>query len=342
MDAHAHLISLGWAGPGHSLDSAPLLQRKGRHGLAYDSSQKTNTGRGLVKPLLISQKKNSFGVGKKAHEPAAGNDWWLKGFENALSNIGKDRGREGTSGTATPESTNCAAYAGKHSGLYGFFVKGQEMKGTIREDAWENSRGRKRKSDAFDNDQHVSASSSTITPVRRISQEKHKSKSEAVADFEQISQFLTLMDKDQKRGERKATADPTQEFEQMGHLFEAGLPKEKATKDGMDGETCNITPEVGQKLKGKMGLGRKEAKVKNPSMPSQLPEKEQRRQRRRAAKAAAESDASEETALSSAIRSTQVPGFQADAMVSAHEALRGAGRKTQKGKNRPAKPQTNG
>ena len=73
MDAHAHLLSLGWAGPGHSLDSRPLLQHKGRHGLAYEPSQRKSTGRGLVKPLLVSQKKNGFGVGKKAYEPAAGN-----------------------------------------------------------------------------------------------------------------------------------------------------------------------------------------------------------------------------------------------------------------------------
>ena len=69
MNAEAHLISLGWAGPGNALNSH-IKAHKGRGGL------------GLTKPLLVSQKKNTFGIGKKVHEPASGNDWWLKGFEN--------------------------------------------------------------------------------------------------------------------------------------------------------------------------------------------------------------------------------------------------------------------
>src|SRR5271170_6521479 len=125
MDAQAHLLSLGWAGPGHSLDSRP---HKGRRGLAYDPNQVHNTGNGLIKPLLVSQKKNTFGIGKKAHEPAAGNEWWLKGFEVALGNIGKSDG-ERTSGTATPLDTS--GYRGKHAGLYQFFVRGGEIEGTI-------------------------------------------------------------------------------------------------------------------------------------------------------------------------------------------------------------------
>lgn len=148
MDAHAHLLSLGWAGPGHSLDSRPQLQHKGRRGLAYDpsnnnsNSNSNNNGRGLVKPLLVSQKKNSFGVGKRTHEPAAGNEWWLKGFENALSNIGKNNSSGATSGTATPESPSTAVDGGKHSGLYGFFVKGQQMEGTIRGEMRKQSGGK--------------------------------------------------------------------------------------------------------------------------------------------------------------------------------------------------------
>ena len=135
---------------GHSLDSRP---HKGRRGLAYDPKQAQNNGNGLIKPLLMSQKRNTFGIGKKAHEPAAGNEWWLKGFEAALSNVGKSES-ERTSGTATPELGHPAnGHSGKHIGLYGFFVKGGEMEGTIGSQEREECtsiRRQKRKSDELD------------------------------------------------------------------------------------------------------------------------------------------------------------------------------------------------
>jgi nucleolar protein TMA23 len=204
MDAHAHLLSLGWAGPGHSLDSRP---HKGRRGLAYDPKQAQNTGNGLIKPLLISQKKNTFGIGKKAHEPAAGNEWWLKGFETALSNVGKSES-ERTSGTATPElSRPVNGVTGKHVGLYGFFVK--------------------RKSDALDSHVELSDSSdggerSTETRPRK----KRKSK-EGTEDFEQVGAFLQARDKDEKRRQRKQKADALEEFQQVGEFFEARSSRRK-------------------------------------------------------------------------------------------------------------------
>jgi nucleolar protein TMA23 len=227
MDAHAHLLSLGWAGPGHSLDSRP---HKGRRGLAYDPKQAQNTGNGLIKPLLISQKKNTFGIGKKAHEPAAGNEWWLKGFETALSNVGKSES-ERTSGTATPElSRPVNGVTGKHVGLYGFFVKGGEMEGTIGLEAGEeyaSTTRKKRKSDALDSHVELSDSSdggerSTETRPRK----KRKSK-EGTEDFEQVGAFLQARDKDEKRRQRKQKADALEEFQQVGEFFEARSSRRK-------------------------------------------------------------------------------------------------------------------
>jgi nucleolar protein TMA23 len=227
MDAHAHLLSLGWAGPGHSLDSRP---RKGRRGLAYDPKQVHNAGNGLIKPLLISQKKNTFGIGKKAHEPAAGNEWWLKGFETALSNVGKSES-ERTSGTATPELGRPAnGYVGKHMGLYGFFVKGGEMEGTIGLDAPKEftlTRRKKRGSDVLDS-KEGSPNSSDGEKQSTETRKKRKSK-EGTEEFEQVGAFLQARDKDEKRRRRKQKADALEEFQQVGEFFEARSSRRKAS-----------------------------------------------------------------------------------------------------------------
>jgi nucleolar protein TMA23 len=231
MDAHAHLLSLGWAGPGHSLDSRP---HKGRRGLAYDPKQAQNNGNGLIKPLLISQKKNTFGIGKKAHEPAAGNEWWLKGFETALSNVGKSES-ERTSGTATPELGSSAnGYTGKHMGLYGFFVKGGEMEGTIGPQVGEEDSStsrKKRKSDALEN--HESSQDSSDGKDLRVTRKKRKSEEgKGTEEFEQVSAFLQARDKDEKRRQRKQKPDALGEFRQVGEFFEVRSARRRASPDG--------------------------------------------------------------------------------------------------------------
>lgn len=227
MDAHAHLLSLGWAGPGHSLDSRP---HKGRRGLAYDPKQVHNTGSGLIKPLLISQKKNTLGIGKKAHEPAAGNEWWLKGFETALSNVGKSES-ERTSGTATPELGRPAnGYVGRHMGLYGFFVKGGDMEGTIGLDGPKEftlTRRKKRKSDGLDSKE---GSPNSSDGEKRPTEPRRKRKSkEGTEEFEQVGAFLQARDKDEKRRRRKQKADALEEFQQVGEFFEARSSRRKAS-----------------------------------------------------------------------------------------------------------------
>lgn len=217
MNAHAHLLSLGWAGPGHSLDSRPYKQ-KGHRGLAYDlksaESRSTNSGVGLVKPLLVSRRKDRFGIGKKAHEPSAGNEWWLKGFETALGNIGKSES-ERSSGIVTPVKSE-SAYAGKHEGLYEFFVKGQGMSGTIGEE--DNRRSKKRKSGAMNDDEGLASSSDTSADFGRRTEQKKK---DAAAEFEQVSAFIAARDNDRKVKRRDKKANSLQQFEQFGEFFDA-------------------------------------------------------------------------------------------------------------------------
>jgi nucleolar protein TMA23 len=230
MDAKAHLLSLGWAGPGHSLDSRP---HQGRRGLAYDPKQAPNNGNGLVKPLLISQKKNTLGIGKKAHEPAAGNEWWLKSFETALSDVGKSES-ERTSGTATPEQNHSAnRYRGKNTDLYSFFIKGAEIEGTIGPQGVEPKRSpkpKKRKSDSrhLPLDPSSSSSEDQKDPTEASAPKKPKSK-EGAEEFEQIGAFLQVRDQNEKRRRRKQKGDAVEEFQQVGEFFEVRSARRKVS-----------------------------------------------------------------------------------------------------------------
>lgn len=218
MDAHAHLLSLGWAGPGHALDSKPY-QQKGHRGLAYDPSKTSNTGNGLVKPLLVSQRKGRLGIGKKAHEPQAGNEWWLKGFESALGNVGKSESeRSSGASTPVPYSNN----GRKHTGLYSFFIKGQQMAGTIGEDG-EIIGSKKRKTDLLDGahnqDDDFQSLQTTATKSKR-------SKLVPAVEFELVSEYIALRDRDEKRKKRGERLSPVTEFRQVGDYIQARSEKE--------------------------------------------------------------------------------------------------------------------
>ncbi|KIV92435.1 hypothetical protein PV10_03734 [Exophiala mesophila] len=234
MDAHAHLISLGWAGPGHALDSRPYKQ-KGHRGLAYDPSQATaNTGNGLIRPLLISQRKGNLGIGKKAHEPQAGNDWWLKGFESALGNIGKSES-ERSSGTSTP----IVHSVGKHGGLYSFFVKGQHMEGTIGKATVDESGDDSNSS--LSTREGKKENQTTTSPRKRKADDgngvhnpksaKSSKKQKTAQDFEQVSQYIALRDQHEKRTSRPVRPSPVEEFRQVGEYLAARSEKSKKKKN---------------------------------------------------------------------------------------------------------------
>ncbi|KAF1812301.1 hypothetical protein P152DRAFT_514451 [Eremomyces bilateralis CBS 781.70] len=101
MDAEAYLKSHGWQGAGHSLD---------------------RTGRGIKKPLLISQKDNVLGLGKP--KSLTSDQWWLRAFNDSLNDIG----------TGKQSALSQIREGGvRRGGLYGFFVKGESLHGTIHE-----------------------------------------------------------------------------------------------------------------------------------------------------------------------------------------------------------------
>ncbi|KAF2767031.1 hypothetical protein EJ03DRAFT_329582 [Teratosphaeria nubilosa] len=102
MDASSYLKRHGWRGDGHSLD---------------------HTGKGIKKPLLVSKKVDVLGVGLNKHT-ALSDQWWLKAFDSALKDIGT--GKQSL-------LSNVQKHGVKNGDLYGRFVKGEGMAGTIGE-----------------------------------------------------------------------------------------------------------------------------------------------------------------------------------------------------------------
>jgi len=240
MNASALLTSQGWLGPGHALDSrltdygGPTYKQKGHRGLAYDpaaasaSQDSISAGNGLTRPLLVSQRGGSrHGIGKKAHEPASGNEWWLKGFQNALQNIGKsesERTSAVNSGTSTPRNELKNGYVGKHGGLYGCFVTGQIMKGTLEEWNEEKKPGKKRKSDVLERDEKRDPLG--VSPVKRVQTAK---------ELETSIDYLTERDKERKRALKREQSTDVEQFAAVGAFL--GATEDEKRKKGRCKET---------------------------------------------------------------------------------------------------------
>jgi nucleolar protein TMA23 len=114
MDAHALLTSQGWRGSGHSL---------------HPTSDTT----GLSHPLLVSQKANNYGLGKKQHKTS--DMWWMNAFDKSLK--GLDTSEEGkvvqkvTNAALDMVLKGGAKYLGNSGGLYASFVRGESLSGTL-------------------------------------------------------------------------------------------------------------------------------------------------------------------------------------------------------------------
>lgn len=116
MDAHALLTSQGWRGSGHSL-------------------HKTDDSIGLARPILVSRKNNSLGIGRKNH--VTSDQWWLNAFDEQLKSL--DTSNK-TSIVQTKTNTTkleglLTHGAGKYTGanaLYACFVSGGLLKGTLQ------------------------------------------------------------------------------------------------------------------------------------------------------------------------------------------------------------------
>jgi nucleolar protein TMA23 len=109
MDASGYLKKHGWQGSGHSLDG---------------------NGRGLKKPLLVSKKVDVLGVGLNKHA-AVSDQWWLRAYDQGLATLGT--GKESALAQAQKHGVN-------RGGLYGRFVKGEGVPGTLGQDIWPSTK----------------------------------------------------------------------------------------------------------------------------------------------------------------------------------------------------------
>lgn len=100
MDTSAYLKRHGWRGDGHSLDT---------------------TNRGISRPLLVSKKVDVLGIGLNKHA-AVSDQWWMRAFDEGLKNLGS--GNKSTLANVREKGVH-------FGGLYGRFVKGETVQGTI-------------------------------------------------------------------------------------------------------------------------------------------------------------------------------------------------------------------
>lgn len=118
MDAAAYLTNQGWRGDGHALH---------------------HSGRGITKPIHISQKANVLGVGKKLHDAHA-DQWWARAFDDTLKGLnttkndatGKTDGVQFGAGAQALQMVGIggAKWVGQ-VGLYSNFVRGESLSGTL-------------------------------------------------------------------------------------------------------------------------------------------------------------------------------------------------------------------
>lgn len=109
MDARALLSAQGWRGNGHTLH-------------AKDDSI------GLSKPLLLSRKDNTQGLGNKKHFTS--DQWWLDAFDEQVK--GLDTSKEGTVvQTVTTGRLNAIGKGVGRYALYASFVRGGLLEGSV-------------------------------------------------------------------------------------------------------------------------------------------------------------------------------------------------------------------
>ncbi|KJZ77457.1 hypothetical protein HIM_03181 [Hirsutella minnesotensis 3608] len=151
MNAHALLTSQGWRGKGHSL-------------------HKTDDGIGLAKPLLLSRKDDTKGLGTKQHFTS--DQWWMNAFDEQLK--GLDTSKEGqVLQTVTTGKLNSIEKGslGKYY-LYTSFVRGGFLQGTIGEQQEDDS-------SSSPDDEEQAATTATQSQPRRETKEEKRARREA-------------------------------------------------------------------------------------------------------------------------------------------------------------------
>lgn len=177
MDAQAYLIRHGWSGPGNPLNPN---QRPGPHG-----------GLGLTKPILVARKQNNHGVGKKTTKDPT-NQWWLRGFEDALKGMGEDK------------STSMGSSNALTSELYRHFVRGECLAGTIEQKKVDEMKEKpksksksKRKRDSEDEDER------RVKKEEKAARKEEKRKRRKVKEDVETTESTTVSSSDLSGSEKR-------------------------------------------------------------------------------------------------------------------------------------------
>ena len=159
MNTAAYLANQGWQGNGHALH---------------------HSGRGITKPLRVSQKLNTFGIGKKQHDAHA-DQWWARAFDDTLKglNTATNAATGRTEGISLDKGAQALQIANKagakwvaQGGLYSNFVKGEGLSGTLspeKKTASEDEGRREAQGDDEDEE-------SVLRQPREKKKKKHKRK----------------------------------------------------------------------------------------------------------------------------------------------------------------------
>ena len=208
MDAHALLTSQGWRGSGHSLHP-------------------TNDSTGLSRPLLVSQKKNTLGVGKKQHKTS--DMWWMNAFDKSLKSL--DTSKEGTvvqtvtNGGLDMVVKGGAKFVGNGGGLYASFVRGECLSGTITpEERNEEPTAKRRREDDFGKE------TKEERRVRKAAKRALKAKETAAEEAKQVEEEelerVNEVDTKEQQRERKQR----KKFLQQTERDAAGISSENAKR----------------------------------------------------------------------------------------------------------------
>jgi nucleolar protein TMA23 len=260
MDAHALLTSQGWRGTGNSLHP-------------------TSNSIGLSRPLLVSQKQNTLGVGKKQHRTS--DMWWMNAFDSSLK--GLDTSKEGkviqtvTNGGLDMVKKGGAKFVGNGGGLYASFVRGEPLSGTLTpeesgastpvEYKEESRRKRKRDEDVKESKEERRA--------RRAAKRALRTEGLSIEDAPNEESSERSETKEERRARKAAKkALKEQEASETPHIEEQdGSPEPLEKKDGKARKTAKHTA-----ASLEAPVEQEEYSVKKPES------KEERKERKRLAK----------------------------------------------------------
>ena len=188
MNTSAYLIDHGWKGEGYTLQPS---------------------GRGLKKPLLTSRKKDAFGLGKAKYSPLR-SQWWLSSFDKSLKDFDlQDKAVVAESLATQAEAKNRKDATERipnkyfnRAGLYGRFVSGDGLKGTLRTTGYEGTAAAK---EGVDKGLTVDTDTSKPTESQRARCEKEVGRKECLAHVSTSEYELSTLEAQSElsRGKQK-------------------------------------------------------------------------------------------------------------------------------------------